>query len=305
MTIAGWIILGALLASLAVSGVAYSTGSRPAVGFQVDIGAFTVVAERHRISASGFPNSTMNPFRTIPVHRFTLRHEGRPLGLPSAGRPGAATSSFNMVYHLPDAPHAALLVPAGLGVQLIDHGGNGLRMQALPVMDQPVALLQWLDAAAGQPEAPQGPRLGEHVPSDLRLQGGRWLLVNRTVVLDVQSLQYHPVRPWIPQGSDRPMAGLNASTEPALAFSPRGNQYVALASGADAAPDGWDRALLVVDIPTGNPYGVAIPPRHRAEVEAGRVDGAWIRRYFAWRDQGSVERLVYVGDMEASDDIGA
>lgn len=294
----GWIGLGMLSACLVASGVAHSAASRPEKGFQLDIGALTIVAKRDRISAPGFPDSTMNPFRKMDIHRFSLRHEGRPVSLSLPGRPGDAISSFNMVYVLKDAPRPALLVPSGMGVHLVEHGDHGLQVRALPAMDRPVAQLQWLDAAAGQPVAEQSPRLAEHAPASLTLQGGRWLLVNRSVVLDVRTLQYHAVRPWIPQGSDQPMAGLNASTEPALALSPQGSQYAALASGAGTG-DGWDRALLVVDMPTGNPYGVPIPLQHRADVDAGLVDGAWILRHFAWRNRSGVEQLVHIDDVQA------
>ena len=300
MAACGWIVVGLLLASLVVSGVAHSTARGQAEAFRVQVGAFTVLAERHTISAAGFPEGTMNPFRRTAVHRFQLRHDGRPLSVAPPGRPDQAVASFNMVYHLADAPRPALLVPARLGVHLLDQGDHGVHMQALPVMEQPVVSLQWLDATAGQPGPTVSPRLQAHAPASLRLQGGRWLLVNRSVVVDVDTLQAHPVRPWIPQGSDQPMAGLNASTEPALAFSPHGSQYVTLAGGADGAPEGGDRALLVVDIPTGNPYGVAIPPRLRADVDAGRVDAAWISRHFVWCEHIGVERLVAAADPDAS-----
>ena len=279
-----------LLLAAVGAGALFATRAESGDGFQIAVGKLVVVAERHRISAPGFPNTGMNPFRQMPAHRFRLRLAGHPFAAQPAGAQ-AGGFSFNMVYVLADAPQPALLVPNGELQLLLPQGGD-VRVQTLEAMAQPVALLQWLDGEAGQPGATFSPRLALQTPESIRLRGGRWLLLNRTTVLDVRTLRHYPVRPWLASDSDQPMAGLNASTQPALAFSPGGTQYATLGSGMVITDERRpDLALLVIDIPSGRAYGVAIPPELWADAEANRVDGAWIRRHFAWRDTGESERL--------------
>jgi len=268
---------------------------RKAEGFRLDTGGFEIHARIRKISAGGFPNTTMNPFRKTPVHAFAVHHRGEPLVLDLRdGGQSHRLDSFSMVYQLVDAPEPAILVPAG-GFHLLTEGGQAATVRALGALAGPSPLLQWLDGDAGQPAAPIGHGLGLHTPDEVRLRGGRWLLLSRSVVLDVRTLRHYPVRPWIASGSGRPMSGLNASVTEALAFSPHATQYVALGSGLDDGGEGcFDFALLVVDIPTGDAYGVALPPALHADVESGRVDRAWIRKHFRWRGEAGAERLESV-----------
>lgn len=277
-----------LLAILPASGSTRVEPRKP--GSRIALGDFEIVIGERGISAGGFPNTTMNPFRRTRVSEFTVRHGGRAVAIDAGG--GNRPSRFDMIHVLRDAPIPAILVPHA-DFHLLTSSGGRLDERPLGAATTQSPSLQWLDAVEGQP----GPQifartLGLHAPSSIELAGGRWLLLNRFVVLDVRTLRSHRVQPWIASGSDRPMQGLNASVSPAVAFSPRGTQYVLLASGRDDVPaDGFDRALLVVDIPSGESYGVDIPARLRPELDAGRVTADWIGRHYRWRDVGGRERL--------------
>lgn len=271
-----------LVASAAVTANAGETDAK-AKGFRVDLGPFEVVASVEKISAPGFPNTSMNPFRRMPVHRFAVRHGGKPFVLDVPRADGVRRiETFSMLYHLMDAPQTALLLPAS-GFYLLTAGVGGAKAQPMAAMDHQESRLQWLDGDAGQPSPEFIHSLVLREPSDIELRGGRWLLLNRTTVLDVATLRYYPVEPWIASSSTGAMAGLNASTRPAIAFSPDRSQYVLLGEGRNSpSEDGFDYALIVVDIPGGRSYGVEIPVSARASAVGEMASARWIEAHFEW-----------------------
>ena len=286
----------AILALLAAGTacVAWANGSpAKASDFRVEVGTLEVMAFVEKISAPGFPNTSMNPFRRMPIHRFSVGRDGRAyvLELPGAGG-GRRIEAFNMLYRLVDAPEPAILLPLG-GFSLLTADARGVKVQALGAMDHSGPILQWLDGDAGQPGPEFSPGLALRTPADIDLRGGRWLLLNRTTVLDVASLRHYPAQPWILSGSAAPMAGLNASTHAAIAFSPDRNQYVLPGEGRYDVPEGgYADALLVVDIPGGRSYGVDIPESLRTGPIGDVATARWIEQHFQWIDSGTGSRLV-------------
>ena len=281
-----------LLAAMGVCVAWASESGAQAKGFRIQAGSLEVVARVEKISAGGFPNTSMNPFRRMPVHRFTVGRDGAAfvLEFPDAGTV-RRVDAFNMVYRLVDAPQPAILLPPG-GFHLLTESGKGVLVRALGAMDHLGPTLQWLDGDAGQPGPEFGHSLALHEPSDIHLRGGRWLLLNRTTVLDVATLQHYPVEPWIGSGSAGPMAGLNASTTAAIAFSPDRSQYVLLGSGRHDVPEGGlEYALLVVDTMGGRSYGVEIPEALRVRFSREGVTAQWVGEHFEWVDVGGKATL--------------
>jgi hypothetical protein len=157
-----------------------------------------------------------------------------------------------------------------------------------------LASLQWLDADGGQPAAPGHFGIEAVDPSGTELRGGRWLLLSHHTVLDVRTLRSVPLRPWVERGHGHPMEGLNGSGVPALAFSPGATQYVTVGSIHDAPHEGGPtQGLLVVDVPSGDAYGLPLERRRTHFVDMDDVTPAWLAHYFRWtRAAGGGERLV-------------
>lgn len=289
----GSLALAVFLLALALAPTSASRidAGRPG-GDRIVLGELEIVVGSRKVSAGGFPNATMNPFRRMRVAEYSLRHRGEPVRIALGD--GRRISTFNSLHVLRDAPVPTVLVPAG-GFQLVSLHGGALRVQPLDIRNPQSQTLQWLDGEGGQPgnERHAG-GLVRHAEHEIDLRGGRWLLLGRSRVLDVSTLRHSPVRPWIDSGSGLPMHGLNASVVPALVLSPRATRYVLLGSGRDdVADDGFDRALLVVDVSGGGSHGVGIPPGLRKDVDAGLVTGEWIRRHCRWRDVDGQERLEF------------
>lgn len=173
-------------------------------------GPFEIVLETRRIGAGGFPNTTMNPFRKTEVSDFVVRYQGKPVTVPAANGTGAV-SRFWRVMRLPDAPQHALLA-ATSQLYLITEDAGALRVQRLAGESNDTVSLQWLDSNDGQPGAETRIGVAQLTQEDTALQGGRWLLIGRTAVLDVRTLKSFPVRPWVARGNGHADEGFSAST---------------------------------------------------------------------------------------------
>lgn len=264
----------ARLAGVAGAVAASLLGAAAAAAQTLQHGPFEIVVGSRRIGAGGFPNTSGNPFRTQRVSSFEVRLNGQRVALPGRGH------SFWTVLRLEGAPQPALLVGAG-PMHLLTVAEGRLAVQPLGG-DSPV--LQWLDSQAGQPGPEQHFGPAEKQPeADTWLRGGRLLMVDRRVVLNVATLALQPIEPWI-------VGGLNASTVPAVALSPRATLLAMPATG----PAGDRReaeGVLVIDLLRGGTralaLGEAVPPRDAQEPHA-----EWFARHFEWTaTAGGAEQL--------------
>ena len=89
-------LLAALPALMAACGVGSATQRET-----LQHGPFEIVAEGRRVSAGGFPNTSGNPFRTMEVTSFSVRHQGKPVVVQHGTR---QSDRFWTVLRLPGAP---------------------------------------------------------------------------------------------------------------------------------------------------------------------------------------------------------
>lgn len=250
-------------------------------------GPFEIVATGRRIGTGAFPNTSANPFATMEVTSFGVRWKGREVAVPKVG------ARFWRVLRIVDAPSPSLLVMT-TDFHLLSEQAGELRITSFGSPSTNMAELQWLDSENGQPGAVRSFGIQRASPGpDTLLNGGRWLRLSYHTVLDVKTLKAYDVRPWIPSGRGRPMAGLNAGNVPVRAFSPGQTQYVAPAQDYDRdKPEGRYDGLIVVDIPSGDAYAVRLDKRRERYADHVDITGAWIAHYFEWkRDAQGRERL--------------
>lgn len=254
--------------AVAAALVASWLGVSSAVAQTVQHGPFEIVMDSRRISAGGFPNTSGNPFKTQRVSSFEVRLGGKRVELPGRGH------AFWTVLRLEGAPQPALLVGAG-PMHLLTVAGGQLSVKPLGG-DSPV--LQWLDAQQGQP----GPELTfgpaeKQLEADTWLRGGRLLMIDRRAVLNVATLAVQPIEPWI-------VGGLNASTVPAVALSPRATRVVMPATGpVGDRPDA--EGVLVIDLVRGGTQGLAVGEKATPR-DAQEPPADWFARHFEWATAG-------------------
>jgi hypothetical protein len=254
-------------------------------------GPFTVETLERRISTGAFPNTSGNPFATRPLVEYAVRHRGKVVAVPQGD--GESVEAFWDARVLADAPRPAVLV-GSLGVWLLTEGADG--QVAIVTLAEPTsdfATLQWLDVDAGQPGEETTLAMYDTPTSPRALSGGKRLLVNRSAVLDVATLQ---VRTITPNRYDPTLQGFIPSGERVRMTSPDGRQVVFIASRN--AGEGYDYALVALDIASDHAYAVPFPRTPTRFDSVWDIDRAWLAHYFDWRPDGDGLRLHYRDDVE-------
>jgi hypothetical protein len=279
------VVVGALIAWPMLARGRAVAGAPP-----VTAGPFTIETNVRRISAGGFPNTSGNPFATQPTTDYAVRLRGKKIAIPLAdGRP---LDRFWEARVLDGAPRPAILV-GQLGVWLLTEDGDQLVVTTLAPPDPDFSTLQWLDADAGQPgaeaaiamrEAPEGPRT---------LSGGRYLLVDRANVLDVDTLQAHAFDPYADPAA---LDGYSPSGDPARAVSPDGRQIVFIAT-RNAGMD-HEYALVAVDYRDNRSVVAPFPRTFTRFDSVWDFDREWFAHYFAWAREADGYRLQLRKDVD-------
>ena len=97
----------ALVLACVASACSHRSDERPLETASIAHGPFEIVAKGRRISTGTFPNTGGNPFATMEVTGFTVRHQGQPVSITHGSR---TLAGFWRVVRLTDAPVPALLV---------------------------------------------------------------------------------------------------------------------------------------------------------------------------------------------------
>lgn len=256
----------------------------------VEHGPFRIVGQARRISTGTFPNQGGNPFATMEVTGFRVLYRDQPVVIRHGSR---TLEQFWRVSTLPDAPRPALLLST-TDFHLVTEVNGQLSLRSLGRPTTDMATYQWLDGADGQPTEPASFGIERVRLDQLPLTGGRWLLLSTQAVLDVKTLQVHPVDYHVPQG--QPLQGVGGTR--ALVLSPGQTQYVTWGSSVTLVEDGeYVPGLSVVDIRSGRAYGLRLRPGEKRFHEEEDLTPRWLSHYYEWRrepggPEREVERLV-------------
>lgn len=113
------------------------------------------------------------------------------------------------------------------------------------------------------------------------MEGGRWLLLGESVVLDVATLSAYPVKP-------HPGVSLN-QFKPVIALSPDQRSFVRLGSGpGDSNPP----VLVAFNFVDGSSDALPIDRRVMRYNDWVELDAPWLDYHFEWRRDAGADRLV-------------
>jgi len=239
-------------------------------------GPFEIETRVVRISTGAFPNTSGNPFETMPVTYFALFHRGALVTVQTTQGP---RDEFWEARFLAGAPRPAALL-ADNGVYLVSAGEAGaLDVRVLMDPDHDMPTLQLLDARAGQPGDQESVGIHDGSAEPRTLGGGTLLLVGGQCVLDVTTLGSRCVRlnDWDTlQALDQYYA---AGARP-IALSPRRTQ-VAFTGSRQAGMD-YDYAVVVADYARGSAYVLPFERDFARFESVWDATPAWLEHYFEW-----------------------
>lgn len=279
-------------AALAIVGLLAATGAgtaAPPDGTR-QAGPFEITAHARRVGDSGRFLRSGNPFGSLPMRDYSVRWNGQPVEVKPIGR------RFWHVLQLPRSERPALLVINGPAVHLVVDAGPALDIRAL-APDSGSLSLQALDGPSGQPTPPIRSVLGMDRPDEpptTAVPDGRWLYLNRRVLLDLRTLASVPVEPWLREGQGEAVVEMNASNADAVALSPGRTRFVLPAEGQDFRRGGERfHLLMLIDTTTGKPEALRLDPARTPYRDLSAIDAAWIATHLRWvTDPSGRERLV-------------
>ena len=127
---------------------------------------------------------------------FTVEHQGKPVSVPDDPAPGKPAAFWQALF-LKDAPKPAVLA-GSFSMYLITDDNGQATAKLLNQQDNDNGKYQWLDSDNGQPGPLHENWLKDDSKSSRFLSGGRYLLVNKRIVLDIKTLDTYPFNPYTP-----------------------------------------------------------------------------------------------------------
>ena len=249
------------------------------------VGPFEIATRMRQTSSGGFPNTSGNPFARVTVSDFEVRYRGTPVKVTDGK---TQVARFSEAKFLEGAPRPAILASEA-GTYLISEQNGQLGVEVLAPVGSDIATWQWIDGDNGRPAAPRAITVRDGSAESRSERGGRLLLLNRRVVLDVATLKHYPV---VVNASEtlQAIGDYNAGNEPVRAMSPGRTQLLYVGNRYENAP--YEYALVVAEYATGRIYGVPFDRNALRFESVWDATPEWIARNFEWtRDKSGVERV--------------
>lgn len=221
-------------------------------------------------------------FTRHTVLRFQVLHQGRFVKLPDeAGQ--SAEQDFWDAWVLPAAPRPAVLAGKEALYLFTEDSGQVRAQMVAPADEHRHASVQWLDAENGQPGPEHIVDIRDSAEDARQLHGGRRLLLNHRVVLDVTSLRSQAIELM-------KAPGFGAPGEAVLALSPKGSRLASkLQSEAGSAHDG---ALLLIKLVDGQRDLLHFDAKRLGASTPEAMTRAGLAEHFEWvHGPGGDERL--------------
>ncbi|MFH0780508.1 MAG: hypothetical protein V2B20_00935, partial [Pseudomonadota bacterium] len=261
-------------------------------------GPFEILTESQRISSGRFPNISGSFFEKMPVASYRVNHKGihqNVSGIDENSGKMVTYEEFWDALILDDAPHPSLIVGC-IGVYLMTERDGRVSVDTLAPITTDIATLQWIDEPGGLGQV-YAITIRDSSKESHHFRGGRYLLVNNRVVLDVATLN----RIVLPSGAQTisgPPAIFHANWIPRW-LSPGRTQYAFISTRNRMANNqvvDSDYAVVVVNFAAGSAYAVPFDRNqlhyYIAEYEPLSEKDTWFSRHFRWtRDSGGIERL--------------
>lgn len=249
------------------------TGQGSAVSGSLEI-KWTVIQSR---SGSWFNNGG-DPNAKVYTSYFNINCQGQPVIIPSSGGP---QKDFWQAWFLKDAPQPAVL--AGIhSMYLITEEQGKAKITPLHEQDGDFATCQWLDSDDGQPGMMVHVTLGDDSHSSRDFSGGRYLMVNSRVILDVQTLEVYPFD-LITYEVLQKLENYHAGNSFVAQFSPGKTQMVLIGNRDNPANRMlYQYALVVIDFKKNTAYAVPFDRTETRFFSIWDADQQWMNTYFDW-----------------------
>ncbi|MEM7369117.1 MAG: hypothetical protein AAF587_11000 [Bacteroidota bacterium] len=206
--------------------------------------------------------------------KYQLFYEDEAISFPEALSQNTGVSGLWKAYMLTDAPQPTLLA-GSQSVYLITEENQAVNIRPISEQTSSFASLQWLDSLDGQPGIKEQVYATDDTGEECELTGGRFLLVNQTVVLDLKDLSIVPFQL-------RSSLTEDYSAMHVVAFSPDQRKIVYMGHIYQESKDHY--ALLVYDFKTNEAQTIPFDRTETRLHDPFALSPMWLSTYFVWED---------------------
>jgi hypothetical protein len=233
-------------------------------------------------------NNGGNPNAKVYTSYFNISFNGNPIVIPLGEE---QQKDFWQALILKDAPKPAIM--AGIhSMYLITEENGQAKVTPLHEQEGDFATYQWLDSDQGQPGQMFRVTLGDDSGSPREFSGGRYLMVNSRVVLDVQTLTVYPFD-LITYEVLQTLNGYHAGNSFVAQFSPGKTQMVLI--GNRDNPENrmlYQYGLVVIDFKKNTAYAVPFDRTDTRFFSIWDADQKWLTTYFDWSTDANGNELI-------------
>ena len=215
--------------------------------------------------------------RKYATSYFSIKHLNKPVTFLTNKE---EVAYFNQALFLKDAPKPAILAGTHKMYLISDDNGKA-DVKLLDAEGGDFGKFQWLDSENGQPGEQEKIYQIDNSKSSRFLTGGRFLMVNTRMLLDVQTLETYP----IDNNSSaliNQLQGYNAFQSEVICMSPGKTQIVLKAFRRNVETNLPEYALVAVDFRTNLAYAVPFDRTDTRLVAVQDANFKWVSTFFDW-----------------------
>jgi hypothetical protein len=208
---------------------------------------------------------------------FSITHQGKPVAMSTGN--GKATYFWQALF-LKDAPKPAVLVGTHSMYLITDDNGQ-VNVKSLDGEQGDFGKYQWLDSENGQPGKQHKVYQIDDSKSSRFLSGGRYLLINTRLLLDVQTLATYPIdnnSAALVQQLD----GFNAFQSEVVCLSPEKTQLVLIGYRRNPQTNVSEYALVAIDFVKNRAYAIPFDRTATRFFSIWDATPSWASTYFDW-----------------------
>lgn len=238
---------------------------------QIQSGPFVI-----EVLTKPYSSFNMNTGRRVenPYIGYRLTYQGQDVPYPDRLESNTGVPGLWRVFPLEGTPVPSLIA-ASQNVFLITEENGACKVKKLDVHTSSFATLQWLDSEKGQPGAKHEIYVRSEPEKLDTLTGGRYLLVNEQMVLDITTLETWKIEKLSYKTEDY-------YSERLVAFSPAKKDLVFVGNRHNG--EKYEYALCIYDFFTNEAYAVPFDQNQTRLHQTDQINTAWVDTFFEWQE---------------------
>lgn len=235
----------------------------------IDYAPFTILKTS---TDNKYFNMNYDRMSTITYTDYIVLYKGKAIQFPSALEQNTGLSGVWKAFILKGTPKPTILA-GSQSLYLITEENDTAKVTPLNEQNSDFASIQWLDKENGQPSKRQEVYISNDSTASCFLEGGEYLLINKTTVLRVSDLTVDHF--------DLHKEGIDYSATKLVSFSPDKNELVFVSSKYDG--EKFIYALMVFDFKKNKAYAIPFDQTETRMQDENDIDTTWMNTFFEWQ----------------------